>query len=134
MQNLRALALDPNEGLLFWTDWYDKNPRIETATMSGNKRKVLFQIKSKVVGGGWPNGLSCDYILKRLYWIDAKSDSVHSINYDGSDERQILRDPIHLAHPFSITIFENYFYFTDWRTKNLYKVRIKGFNVYELLE
>jgi integrin beta 2 len=128
MQNLRALALDPNDGLLFWSDWFDKNPRIECATMAGTQRKTLFQIK-EVVGGGWPNGLTCDYMVKRLYWIDAKSDSVHTIRYDGGDERQILKSSIYLAHPFAITVFEDFFYFSDWRSKNLYKASHSSFNI-----
>jgi hypothetical protein len=70
MQNLRALVVDPNEGLLFWTDWFEKNPRIERATMAGTERKTLFNIKSKIIGGGWPNGLS-KFISLEL-WIHKK--------------------------------------------------------------
>jgi integrin beta 2 len=119
MGNLRALAIDPSVGLLFWTDWLQTNPRIEMATMSGNNRKVLYQIKDN---GGWANGLACDYISRRLYWVDAKSDSIHTINYDGTDKRQIIHDAIHLAHPFSIDVFENNVFFSDWRSKSLYRV------------
>lgn len=60
-----------SEGLMFWTDWNETNPRIERATMAGNDRRVLYRI-ANVVDGGWPNGLICDFIATRLYWIDAK--------------------------------------------------------------
>lgn len=88
--------------------------------MAGNKRRVLYRIEGN--SGGWPNGLTCDYIPQRLYWVDAKSDSIHSIKYDGTDQRQILHDPVHLAHPFSIDVFEDHVFFSDWKSKNLYKV------------
>lgn len=39
--------------------------------------------------GGWPNGLTLDYALKRIYWIDAKADSIHTSLYDGSDHREV---------------------------------------------
>ncbi|VDN50155.1 unnamed protein product [Dracunculus medinensis] len=56
---------------MFWTDWNETNPRIERATMAGNDRRVLYRI-ANVIDGGWPNGLICDFIATRLYWIDAK--------------------------------------------------------------
>jgi low-density lipoprotein receptor-related protein 1 (alpha-2-macroglobulin receptor) len=71
MQNPRAIAVDPTNGLLFWSDWDNSFPRIESATMSGMNRSVVFNI-SEVYGGGWPNGLTLDYLMKRIYYIDAK--------------------------------------------------------------
>ncbi|KAH7723788.1 low-density lipoprotein receptor-related protein 1 [Aphelenchoides avenae] len=120
MHNLRALALDPSKGLMFWTDWQEENPRIERATMAGNDRRLLYRV-SDVVGGGWPNGLTCDYLAERLYWIDAKSDSIHTISYEGKDHREILRDGAHVAHPFAIAVFENHVYWTDWRNTDIYR-------------
>ncbi|CAJ0573858.1 unnamed protein product, partial [Mesorhabditis spiculigera] len=114
MYNLRALALDPKKGLMFWTDWEESRPRIERATMAGNQRKVIFSVKD-VKNGGWPNGITVDPIVERLYWLDAKSDSIHTIDYDGKGHVEVLRDSIHLAHPFSISLFEGDVYWTDWR-------------------
>lgn len=56
---------------LFWTDWDGKDPRIEGCSMSGENRKLVFNISS-IPSGGWPNGLSIDYDFRRLYWIDAR--------------------------------------------------------------
>ena len=120
MHNLRALALDPTKGLMFWTDWQEENPRIERATMAGTDRRLLFKVLD-LPDGGWPNGLTCDYVSERVYWIDAKSDSVHTITYDGEDYRLILRDAQNMAHPFAISIFESHIYWTDWRNTNIYR-------------
>lgn len=57
-----------------------KAPRIERASMSGTNRRVIVTID----GIGWPNGLTLDYIARRVYWIDAKSDSIHTVLYDGT--------------------------------------------------
>ncbi|XP_076313100.1 LDL receptor protein 1 isoform X3 [Tachypleus tridentatus] len=115
MESPRAMALDPRFGLMFWTDWHNALPRIEQASMSGDGRKVVFQILEISEGGGWPNGLTLDYIALRIYWIDARSDSIHTITYDGLDHHEILRNHQFLSHPFAITLFENYVYWTDWR-------------------
>lgn len=114
MKNLRSLTLDPSKGLMFWTDWEESNPRIEKATMAGQSRKVLFRV-AEIVSGGWPNGITCDFSAERLYWIDAKSDSIHTVTYEGKDHREIVRDSTYLEHPFAITVFGNHVYWSDWR-------------------
>uniref|UniRef100_A0A182SIS6 EGF-like domain-containing protein n=1 Tax=Anopheles maculatus TaxID=74869 RepID=A0A182SIS6_9DIPT len=113
MVNPRAIALDPMEGVLFWTDWEEGSPRLERCTMAGENRTVIKYVGSD---GGWPNGIALDYIPRRVYWIDARSDSIHTITYDGQDHHLVIKDQGVLAHPFSITVFDNYVYWTDWRT------------------
>lgn len=39
---------------------------------------------------------------------------ISSCNYDGSDRKVILYSADFLRHPFSITTFEDYVYWTDW--------------------
>uniref|UniRef100_A0A6A7FMH6 Prolow-density lipoprotein receptor-related protein 1-like n=4 Tax=Hirondellea gigas TaxID=1518452 RepID=A0A6A7FMH6_9CRUS len=111
----RAMALDPRDGLMFWTDWEVNKARIERATMSGRERTVIVTIG----GLGWPNGLTLDYLSRRVYWIDAKSDSIHTVLYDGSDPQMILHAHDLLSHPFAITLFGTKVYWTDWRTNSL---------------
>ena len=39
--------------------------------MSGEGRRIIVDI-SNIIGAGWPNGLTLDYVAERLYWIDAR--------------------------------------------------------------
>lgn len=117
MESPRAIALDPREGLLFWTDWDDNSPRIERCSMSGEGRRIIST--SWQLSAGWPNGLTLDYTQKRVYWVDAKSDSISSTKYDGSEHHVVLRNKDILSHPFAISVFENYVYWTDWRTTSV---------------
>lgn len=55
---------------MFWTDWENRAPRIERASMSGANRSIIVNITQ--LEGGWPNGLTIDYSEKRIYWIDAR--------------------------------------------------------------
>ena len=48
IQSPRAITLDPHEGILFWTDWDENTPRIESADLSGNDRKVIFKVSGKI--------------------------------------------------------------------------------------
>lgn len=35
----------------------------------------------------WPNGLTLDLVLRRVYWCDPKFHSIFSANFDGSNRR-----------------------------------------------
>ena len=117
MESPRAIAVDPRYGYLFWSDWDKKSPRIERATMSGEDRRTLVHIKE--VNGGWPNGLTLDYDSLKIYWIDANSDSIHVVDYEGNNPNLILRKIKTLGHPFSITLYDNTLYWTDWKTNSV---------------
>lgn len=117
MSSPRAIAVDPREGLLFWTDWDKLNPRVERCSMAGEYRQTIVHVGQ--LFGAWPNGLTLDYVQKRVYWTDAHSDSIHTTNYDGGDHHLVLRDHETLSHPFSISVFENHVYWTEWRTSSV---------------
>jgi DNA-binding beta-propeller fold protein YncE len=85
MQQPRDIVVSPREGVLFWADW-GPVPRIETAHMDGNKRKVL--IGSSIL---YPTGLAVDYATKRLYWSDPKTLTVETVKFDGSDRHVVKR-------------------------------------------
>ncbi|EDO43726.1 predicted protein, partial [Nematostella vectensis] len=104
----RAIVVDPSAGYLYWTDW-GYNARIERAGMDGDASTRTIIISGEL---GWPNGLTIDYTIKRLYWADARLKRIESSRLDGSDRRLIA--DIAPQHPFAITVFENYLYYTDW--------------------
>ncbi|XP_048838951.1 low-density lipoprotein receptor-related protein 1 isoform X2 [Brienomyrus brachyistius] len=114
----RAIALDPRCGILFWTDWDAKIPRIEAASMSGEGRHTVHR---ETGGGGWPNGLTVDYEELRVLWIDARSDAIYSAKYDGSGLIEVLRGHEYISHPFAVTVYGSDIYWTDWRTNTLAK-------------
>lgn len=117
MDSPRAIAVDPRYGYMFWSDWDKRNPRIERATMSGEQRQVLVNIKS--FAGNWPNGITLDYENLRVYWIDANSDSIHSVDYDGNNHQDVLSNIKSLGHPFSISLYEDNVFWTDWKTNSV---------------
>lgn len=65
--------------------------------------------------------MTLDLVGKRVYWVDAKLNYIGSCNYDGSGRRTILYSPEYLRHPFSITTFEDYVYWTDWDKETIFK-------------
>jgi hypothetical protein len=68
---------------MFWTDWVSSTSqkgKIEQAWMDGTNRKSLIESQLQ-----WPNGLSIDYIEKKLYWCDAFLDKIERAGLDGSN-------------------------------------------------
>uniref|UniRef100_A0A3B1JND8 LDL receptor related protein 1B n=1 Tax=Astyanax mexicanus TaxID=7994 RepID=A0A3B1JND8_ASTMX len=118
MEHPRAIALDPGQGALFWTDWDAMFPRIEGASMSGSHRHVVYR---DMEVGAWPNGLTLDHVEKRIVWTDARSDAIYSALYDGSGLIEILRGHEYLSHPFAVSVYGGSVFWTDWRTNTLTK-------------
>jgi Low-density lipoprotein receptor repeat class B len=81
----RALAVDSLNGLLFWSDW-GRRPKIEYSYLDGSGRTILVNS-----GIEWPNGLAVDEDMKKLYFCDASTDRIESINYDGGGRIILLQ-------------------------------------------
>ncbi len=50
---------------------------------------------------GWPNGLSIDYEMRRLYWADAKLDRIETADLNGQNRVQLV-DMV--THPFGLAV------------------------------
>ncbi|KAK7508149.1 hypothetical protein BaRGS_00000388 [Batillaria attramentaria] len=109
----RAIALDPHNAYIYWTDW-GQMPKIEKCGMNGKQRKVI--VSTDIT---WPNGLTIDYVDQRLYWIDAKTHQIGSSDLEGNNRKIILRGHQYLGHPFAITVFEDYLYWSDWPSESV---------------
>lgn len=109
----RAIAVFPRKGYLFWTDW-GHIAKIERANLDGSERKVLINTDL-----GWPNGLTLDYDIRRIYWVDAHLDRIESADLNGK-LRQVLVS--HVSHPFALTQQDRWIYWTDWQTKSIQRV------------
>ena len=98
---------------MFWSDW-GAMPKIEPAGMDGSCREVIMQ---ETVS--WPNGLTLDLVLDKLYWVDAKLNTIGCSNLDGSRSRTVLFSRSSLHHPFSISVFEDLMYWSDWNSHTI---------------
>lgn len=67
----RAIAVAPGKGWMFWSDWYEKAPKIERASLDGSSRVRLIDKEL-----GWPNGIALDLERDKIYWCDAKTDKI----------------------------------------------------------
>ncbi|XP_052775178.1 low-density lipoprotein receptor-related protein 8-like isoform X2 [Mya arenaria] len=126
----RAIALDPEYGQMYWTDW-NKDAKIEMCGMNGvcPKRSENALTKVGSVHLGWPNGLTIDYVSRKVYWIDAKLHKIGSADMDLKNPRFIFEDAKDIQKPFAIAVFEDSLYWTDWTTNSIRSVhKVTGLN------
>ncbi|XP_066564015.1 low-density lipoprotein receptor [Amia ocellicauda] len=103
----RAIVVDPKHNFMYWTDW-GIPAKIEKGGLNGLDRLSLV-----TEGIEWPNGITLDMMNQRLYWVDSKLHTLSSIDVLGGGRRTLIVDENKLAHPFSLTVFEDQVFWTD---------------------
>ncbi|NXN98396.1 LRP2 protein, partial [Rhinopomastus cyanomelas] len=116
LNNPRSIVVHPVIGYIFWTDWF-RPAKIMRAWSDGSHALPIVNTTL-----GWPNGLAIDWSALRLYWVDAFFDKIEHSTFDGLDRRTLERIT-QMTHPFGLTIFGGYAYFTDWRLGGIVRVR-----------
>ncbi|XP_073701234.1 low-density lipoprotein receptor-related protein 2a [Garra rufa] len=116
LNNPRSIVVHPVAGYIFWTDWY-RPAKIMRAWGDGSHSQSIVNTTL-----GWPNGLAIDWSAMRLYWVDAFFDKIEHSNFDGQNRLSLDRIT-QISHPFGLTVFGGYVYFTDWRLGGIVRVR-----------
>ncbi|XP_050418235.1 uncharacterized protein LOC126831663 isoform X3 [Patella vulgata] len=115
----RGIALLPNRGQMYWTDW-GRHAKIEVADMDGSNRRIFLSLEN----GTWPNGLTIDSQRNVLYWVNAKSDTIESVNLNGSNREMLLQR--NRTHYFAIVLMGDYLYFNDWSSPYMKRMKKTG--------
>uniref|UniRef100_A0AAR2M5Q5 EGF-like domain-containing protein n=1 Tax=Pygocentrus nattereri TaxID=42514 RepID=A0AAR2M5Q5_PYGNA len=128
MTHPRAIAVHPPAGWMYWTDWEeddvnDSRGRIEKAWMDGSHRQTF--ISSNML---WPNGLTIDPSSSTLYWCDAYYDHIEKIYLNGT-RRTVVYDGKELNHPFGISHYRNYIFWTDYMNASIFRLDLLSGNV-----
>ncbi|CAG0912851.1 unnamed protein product [Notodromas monacha] len=108
IQDPRAIALVPSEGLLFWTEWTEK-AKVERAGMHGDEASRYVLEDERIF---WPNALTIDYAGRKVYWADAELKFIASMDYDGTNKRYFGENL--LSHPFAISFHRGKLFWSDW--------------------
>lgn len=110
LQEPRAIAVDPYEKYIFWTDWGSR-PHIGKAGLDGSNPKIIAEN-----GFGWPNALTINFETKELYFGDAREDAIGVCDFNGQHQKIILsreKNPmLNLHHIFAIAVWEERVYWS----------------------
>ncbi|XP_065914777.1 low-density lipoprotein receptor-related protein 5-like isoform X2 [Dysidea avara] len=111
----RGIALDPLNDALYMTDW-GTSPRIEKMHLDGSGRVTI--VTQNLV---WPNAVTIDFTGPALYWADSWTDIIARGDLDGNNIVILLRGA-DTYHPFSITVYGDYLYWTDWSLNSVERI------------
>ncbi|CAG4939042.1 unnamed protein product [Colias eurytheme] len=104
----RYVTVDPRNGKMFWADWMDR-PLIMTSVMDGTHPEILVDVL-----GGYATGLALDAANDRLYFVDG---TIRVVKLFDKNVYSLFEEPYH--HPYTISIFENTVYWSEWTTKTI---------------
>ena len=102
----RFFAIDPNAGFLFLTKHDSANKTkagLIRYLMDGTEAKSLLSEKFF-----YPNDLTLDLAMRRIYFLDHYFDFIQQCDYDGGNRKFLQKVPLMKFH--RITFFENSFY------------------------
>lgn len=113
----RAIVLDPYRKFMYWSDW-GSFPHIGRAGMDGSDGKFI------VTGNlGWPNALTISFETNELFFGDAREDFISVCDLDGKNRKIVahrkFNPSLNLHHIFSIAVWEDKVYFSDWESKSI---------------
>jgi low density lipoprotein receptor-related protein 5/6 len=100
-----SIALNPSDGLMYWSSW-GPVPLIEQAGMDGGNRQIF---TSQV---GRANGLTIDYDTQRLYWTDLDGMSISYAYLKRASSTKVVIE--NSPRPYGLTVFRNDVYWADW--------------------
>ncbi|KAG2470773.1 LDLR2 protein, partial [Polypterus senegalus] len=125
----RDIVVDPVNGFMYWTDW-GTPAKIEKAGLNGVDRIPLVTDTIE-----WPNGITLDLESKRLYWVDSKLHTISSIDVHGGNRKTVVASEDKLAHPFSLTVFEDKVFWTDVENEAIFSAnRLTGEDIMVVVE
>ncbi|CAL8091762.1 unnamed protein product [Orchesella dallaii] len=119
----RGIAVHPEKGYIFWTDWSTQNPGIGRSHLDGSQPKKIVTGTNELgqMNVKWPNGITVDYSRNSIYWVDAYLDLMMTADLDGGHLRIVLQKDTRITHPFAVGVYKNMVYWDDWTTRGIYK-------------
>ncbi|XP_046544761.1 low-density lipoprotein receptor-related protein 4-like isoform X2 [Haliotis rubra] len=114
---VRGIAVHPQEGLLYWTNWGEyMASRVERCDLDGSHRISII-----TSGLQTPNGLAIDYKERRLFVGDAKRNLIMSCSMVGRD-CYTLQTSAHREDLVSLAVYHNYVYWADLRREEVMRM------------
>lgn len=125
-----SLAIDPENGMMFWSsfaDTYHIGGKIEMSWMDGTSREVL---ASKDVNGNgtvfWPVSLTYYRATNTLYWYDVLSQSIEYITLGEKKVRG--QNKLSTVHFQSLTVVAGKIFYVNQENNTIDAVRLDSSN------
>ena len=85
---------------MYWANG-GREPTIERADLDGSNRHAVIANVTR------PTGLTIDYSLGLIFWVDIENQVIECANLDGTNRRVVASG---LPMPFALTQYKDYIY------------------------
>lgn len=102
---------------LFWTDW-GRMPYLAKISMDGDPDTRRMVVSSAI---RFPNAVTIDYTRDYLYWADSYYHKIEKMHVNGGHRTYFLKKEL-ISHPFALTIYDHFIYWSDWRLQGIFRV------------
>ena len=96
---------------MYWANG-GNDPKIERAHLDGSNRHTVVSNITR------PTGLTIDFSLKLIFWVDGENKVIECANLNGTNRRTVASE---LPNPFALTLFKDYIYWADWKQSSIYR-------------
>ncbi|XP_022777675.1 low-density lipoprotein receptor-related protein 6-like [Stylophora pistillata] len=117
LEEPRDIALDPDNGLIFWADWSrGVYPKIKRASLNGSQIIAIVSVNLQQ-----PTGINLDRGNRRIFWVNSRIGTVESVDYDGDSRRALFKQSD--LYPFGLAFSPPFLFLTAWQTlKQVYQL------------
>ncbi|KAI5632398.1 low-density lipoprotein receptor domain class A domain-containing protein [Phthorimaea operculella] len=127
----KALALDPTDGKLYWSDegGYGVPSKIGKANMDGTKPVILVDAIER------PEGIAVDVDKKIIYFSSQYPASVSSVDADGNNRKTILSEANDISYPKVVAVLDSRLFVLDPRHEKIIKADLpNGDNIKVIID
>jgi low density lipoprotein receptor-related protein 5/6 len=95
LQNAIAVDYDPVDGYVYWAD--GKTRTIQRATLAGTNQQMVVASDIYI-----PDGLTIDWVTRKLYWTDSRKDTIEVAYLNGTSRKVVISET--LEQPRAIAV------------------------------
>lgn len=96
---------------MYWANGGEE-PKIERADLDGSNRRIIVSNVTR------PTGLTIDFSLGLIFWVDAENKVIESAHLNGTNRRTVATE---LPKPFALTQYKDFIYWADWKLSSIYR-------------
>lgn len=100
---ISGIAVNPIEQFVVWAHDYG----LIKSSLDGSQQIDL--VKTSLTSS---TCVTIDLSTKKIYWIDARFNSLNCINYDGSDKRKLINSNSLFSKAVQMDLFDDYIYWS----------------------
>ena len=96
---------------MYWANG-GEDPKIERADLDGSNRHTVVSNVTR------PTGLTIDFSLGLIFWVDAEKKVIECADLNGTNRRTVATE---LPKPFALTQYKDFIYWADWKSSSIYR-------------